>query len=130
MALARAGLLGAVAGLAGGAAMLGVRSLERRLEDSTPGPALAAETQLAWAVAVGALYGAARSRLRLPRAADSVVLTGLVSAVEIPERRYLGARRWARRRAQRSLVPIRASAAFGFTTLAAFELLTGGRRGR
>ncbi len=121
MNLGRSIMLGAAAGLAGGAAMLVTRSVEKRLSGDEESSTLAPITQLAWAAGVGALYGIARTRLRLPRGAKGIVLSGLMSTVDFPG----GNRSLSRRRPKNSLLPIGASAVFGYTTAAAFDLLAG-----
>ncbi len=125
MNVGRALLIGAASGLAGGAAMLATRFVERRLSGGKDAPGLTPVTQLAWAAGVGALYGVARTRLRLPRGAKGIVLSGLMSAVEFPG----DGRLLSPRRAPRALLPIGARAVFGYATAAAFDLLAGGRAG-
>ncbi len=125
MNVGRALLTGAASGLAGGAAMLATRSVERRVSGGKGVPGLTPITQLAWAAGVGALYGVARTRLRLPRGAKGIVLSGLMSAVDLPG----GGRLLSARRAPRSLLPIGASAVFGYATAAAFDLLAGSQAG-
>jgi hypothetical protein len=110
--------------------MLTVQSLERRLDGDAAEPGLSSTTQLAWAAAVGAVYGVARSRMKLPKVADGLVLSGLVSAVEYPTRRGPRSGQSARRAARRALIPVGAGTVFGYTTVATFDLLAGARRTR
>lgn len=126
--------LGAVAGLAGGLAVILAQEAERRLGLGPAGispweaavrhearrrgralseprvRALAAGSRLIYAAALGAGYGLARGRLRLPRRARASLLSALVYAMNFP--------RGPGRVARGLLSPV-----FGYTTATVYEAL-------
>jgi hypothetical protein len=133
--LARTAALGAVAGLAGGLAMLVADQLEGRVgakkaESSwvrtvrreagrrgrrvAGGRArtIAAGANLAYAVALGAVYGILRSRLPKRPAARTALVSALGYAMHLPRRDEPGA-------------PAELSPVFGLATAAAFDALAG-----
>jgi hypothetical protein len=157
MSVGEAALKGALAGVAGGAAMMLVRRLEERgllsaSERSGPEWAtflrrearhrgirltktqsalLGSSLQLSYSALIGAAYGVVRSRTRIPRAAQGLVTGALVHAANLPAWGLIVERgitpRPLRQRRRKALIPISTHAVFGVTTVATFKVLARGR---
>lgn len=145
-------LKGAVAGIAGGIAMLAAGELEargaagdlgepvrtmargprtrgaqRRRREGAPSrqPAPAIAAQLAAAAVVGAVYGAVQSRVRLPDAAHAAVLGAITLAANASGLLPRGSvlAPPAGASLQEMLMPVGAHALFGTTTARVFGML-------
>ncbi len=116
----RAAALGAVAGVAGGLAMLVAGRFEDRSEATRRGRRLraprvrtiAAGASLTYAAALGAVYGVLRSRLPRRAVARTALVSALSYAMHLPRRSEPGA-------------PAELSPVFGLATAAAFDVLGG-----
>jgi hypothetical protein len=154
MGLGRAAGTGAVAGLAGGLAMMVARKLEAKGllgHDDSGEPEwdrlvraearrrnvrlsqarvsrIATAVHLAYSAALGAAYGVVRSRARLPAAMQGTLMSALVYFATFPSwglmPRRGAARPPARQRVRKALIPIGTHAVFGATTAAAFKALS------
>ena len=149
-ALGHAAALGAVAGLAGGAALLLTEQLGRRTilpngSDTTSAAARAAKAvavehgasigplraevmgegaELAWCAAIGALFGIVHSRLRAPALLDSLALAALTYAATSSSRGILpklGVEPSMQQNVEEAAIPIASHLAFAVTTAAIFE---------
>ncbi|HJU64961.1 MAG TPA: hypothetical protein VJ596_04755 [Gemmatimonadaceae bacterium] len=155
MSLRKAASAGALAGLAGGLAMMVARKLEAKGllgRDDSGEPEwdrfvraearrrnirlsqarvtrIATALHLLYSAALGSTYGVVRSRSRLPSAVQGMVMSGLVYLAMFPSwglmPRRGAARPPARQRARKALIPIGTHAVFGATTAAAFKALSG-----
>jgi hypothetical protein len=148
--LGRAAVLGAVAGLAGGAALLLTEQAGRRTilpngsdTESTAARAVEAvasehemfvsraraeivgeSAELAWCAALGALFGVVRSRVRVPALLDSLALAGLAYAATSSSRGLLprlGLAPALGESVEEAAIPIASHVAFAVTTAAVFE---------
>lgn len=108
----RAAALGAVAGVAGGLAMLIAGALEDRVGRAPRVHTLAAGANLTYAALLGAAYGLLRSRMPRRPAARAALVSALGYAMHLPRRREPG-------------VPPELSPVFGLATAAAFDALAG-----
>jgi hypothetical protein len=151
MDVAQAALRGAMAGAVGGALMLAAEQLAEHRVFSRNGSAVAtmgsvansaarrtgqrlSKSQrstagvvlhLAFTTALGALYGAARSRSRLSKPAIGLLDSGLVYAASLTEREERSRSKRLRRKSQarKGRIPVSPHALFGLATVEAFELL-------
>jgi hypothetical protein len=157
MSIGEAALKGALAGVAGGAAMTLVRPLQARgllpaSERSGPewekivrsearrrrihltklqSALLGGAVHLSYSALIGATYGVVRSRARIPDAAQGLVTSALVYAANYPAWGLMPRRGVAsspsKQRPRKALIPVATHAVFGVTTAAAFKVLARGR---
>jgi hypothetical protein len=148
--LGRAAVLGAVAGLAGGAALLLTEQAGRRtlLPEGSDTESLAARaveavtagrgasvsrtraeimgegTQLAGCAALGALFGVVQSRVRVPALLDSLALAALAYALTSSKQGLLprlGVAPPLDESVEEAAIPVASHVAFAVTTAAVFE---------
>ncbi len=156
LGVATAALTGALAGLAGAAAVTTANGIEQKLflpveEPLEIEPILVVETEArkaghpiskpaAWAAGMGAhlaysalwgaIYGVVQNRLRLPHALHGLVYGELIWALNYPKWGILPRRGIlppaTERPRAKALIPLGTHAVFGLATAAAFEALSGG----
>ena len=157
MSVGEAALKGALAGVAGGAAMMLARPLEAKgllPASERSGPEwerivrsearrrrihltelqitlLGSAVHLSYSALIGAAYGVVRSRTRVPDAAQGLVTSALVYAANFPAVGLVPRRGIApppkKQRPRKALTPVATHAVFGVTTAAAFRALAHGR---
>jgi hypothetical protein len=157
MSVGEAALKGALAGVAGGAAMMLVRPFQakgllpasertepewqkvvrsearrRRIHLTKMQSALlGSAVHLSYSALIGAAYGVMRSRAPIPDAAQGLVTSGLVYAANFPAWGLMPRRGVtpppSKPRRRKAVIPVATHAVFGVTTAAAFKVLSRGR---